>query len=215
MELLVGPGASEQALKKDAPGKTFIHIATHGIVVDDTCSVMLSGSRGIGGVEPVHPEKANQKPTASTPAPSKTTNPWLGRQVWLALSGANRAGESQDENEGLLTAEEIVTMDLRGTQWVVLSACQSALGSGWTREGVLGMQRSFHLAGARSVIASHWSIGDESTREWMNALYAARAPGKPAGAAVGDACRTVLASRRANGRSTHPFYWAAFTANGE
>jgi len=213
-EILVGTNATELALKNEAPGKALIHIATHGIVVDDTCSVIASGSRGMGGIEPVNPTKPKQSPKAK-PQPDKTNNPWLGRQVWLALSGANRAGDSLDENEGLLTAEEIVTMDLRGTEWVVLSACQSALGSGWTREGVLGMQRSFHLAGARSVIASHWSIGDESTREWMNALYSARAPGKPVGAAVGEACRAVLAARRSSGRSTHPFYWAAFTASGE
>jgi tetratricopeptide (TPR) repeat protein len=213
-KLLVGVNATEHALKNEATGKTIIHIATHGIVVDDTCAVIASGSRGVGGVEPVTPTRPKKSSKAKLPS-AKTTNPWLGRQVWLALSGANHASKSLDENEGLLTAEEIVTLDLRGAQWVVLSACQSALGSGWTREGVLGMQRSFHLAGARSVIASHWSIGDESTREWMKALYAARAPGKPAGAAVGDACRTVLAARRTSGRSTHPFYWAAFTANGE
>jgi CHAT domain-containing protein/tetratricopeptide (TPR) repeat protein len=212
--LLVGTNATEHALKTEAPGKAFIHIATHGVVVDDTCSALFAGSRGVGGIEPIKPSKRQNARISVAPA-TPANHPWLGRQVWLALSGANHAGESPDENEGLLTAEEIVTMDLRGTEWVVLSACQSALGSGWNREGVLGMQRSFHLAGARSVIASHWSIGDESTREWMNALYAARVPGKPAGAAVGDACRAVLAARRANGRSTHPFYWAAFMANGE
>ena len=212
--LLVGINATEHALKTEAPGKAFIHIATHGVVVDDTCSALLAGSRGVGGVEPIKPSKPKSA-RKSVPQTTPANHPWLGRQVWLALSGANRAGENLDENEGLLTAEEIVTMDLRGTEWVVLSACQSALGSGWTREGVLGMQRSFHLAGAGSVIASHWSIGDESTREWMNALYAARAPGKPAGAVVGDACKAVLDARRANGRSTHPFYWAAFTSSGE
>jgi CHAT domain-containing protein len=49
----------------------------------------------------------------------------------------------------------------------------------------------------------------------MNALYNARASGLPAGATVGEACRAVLAARRASGRSTHPFFWAAFTASGE
>jgi CHAT domain-containing protein len=135
--------------------------------------------------------------------------------VWLALAGANRAPSSaRDENEGLLTAEEVVTLDLRGAEWVVLSACHSGLAPAWSHEGVLGMRRAFHLAGARAVIASRWPVGDESTREWMEPLYAARARGEGAGAAVGTACRTVLAARRANGRSTHPFYWAAFDASG-
>ncbi|HUK61882.1 MAG TPA: CHAT domain-containing protein, partial [Dongiaceae bacterium] len=99
--------------------------------------------------------------------------------------------------------------------WVVLSACHSGAAPAWAREGVLGMQRAFHLAGARAVIASRWGVGDESTREWMTALYVARDRGDPAGAAVQSACRTVLAARRRSHRPTHPFYWAAFAASGE
>jgi len=56
-------------------------------------------------------------------------------------------------------------------------------------------------------------VGDESTREWMNALYAARGPDRSAGAAVGEACRAVLEARRKAGRPTHPFFWAAFTGS--
>jgi CHAT domain-containing protein len=99
---------------------------------------------------------------------------------------------------------------------VVLSACRSGTGESWSREGVLGMRRAFHLAGARTVIASEWSVDDDATREWMDALYAARAHGAgSAAAAVASASRTILAQRRHAGRSTHPFYWAAFSASGE
>jgi CHAT domain-containing protein len=141
----------------------------------------------------------------------------LGRRVLLALANANHAREhAGDENEGLLTADEIMTLDLRGVDWVVLSACQSAAGEAWTHEGVLGMQRAFRMAGARTVIASEWSIDDDATREWMRALYSARARGLTrAGDAIAAASRDVLAERRRSGRSTHPFYWAAFTSSGE
>jgi CHAT domain-containing protein len=141
----------------------------------------------------------------------------MGRRVLLALAGANQARQhDRDENEGLLTAEEVTTLDLRAADWVVLSACQSGLGDRWANDGLLGMRRAFHLAGARTVIASQWSIDDESTREWMTALYEARTQGaRTATAAMQQASRSVLKARRATGRGTHPFYWAAFTASGE
>jgi len=105
-----------------------------------------------------------------------------------------------------------VTLDLRGADWVVLSACHSGIGRTWAREGVFGMRRAFHLAGARSVIASGWAVADEPTRAWMLALYRARERTASTGAAIRDACRSVLAERRKAGQSTHPFYWAAFSA---
>jgi CHAT domain-containing protein len=215
--LMVGDEADEARVKANASGHAVIHIATHGIVVEDTCStISAQGTRGIGAVTAATSgtsfRRSGPRPVGSGPPAS----PWLGRQVWLALAGANRPPTaSGDENEGLLTAEEIVTLDLRGTDWVVLSACHSGAAPAWAREGVLGMQRAFHLAGARAVIASRWGVGDESTREWMSALYAARDRGETASAAVQSACRTVLAARRSSRRPTHPFYWAAFGASGE
>jgi CHAT domain-containing protein len=78
------------------------------------------------------------------------------------------------------------------------------------------MRRAFHMAGTRAVIASQWPIADEPTREWMEALYAARAAGSArASEAIAQACRSMLKARRRDGRSTHPFYWAAFTSSGE
>jgi tetratricopeptide (TPR) repeat protein len=212
--LVTGVEAEEARVKADAPGHAVIHIATHGVVVEDTCSMIATaGTRGIGAVAVAGPPAGGR---AGRPRPTRPVSPWLPRQVWLALAGANRPpSATRDENEGLLTAEEIVTLDLRGTDWVVLSACHSGAAPSWEREGVLGMQRAFHLAGARTVIAGRWAVGDESTREWMRALYAARARAEDAGAAVQSACRTVLATRRSSHRSTHPFYWAAFGASGE
>lgn len=213
--VLVGSEAEESAFKREASGHAVVHLATHGVLVDESCAATSPvGTRGIGGMEPLGGSSSPGAGKRQEPAPS--TRPWFGVQVWLALAGANSPpSESRDENEGLLTAEEIVTLDLRGTDWVVLSACHSALARSFAREGLLGMQRAFRMAGARAVIASRWSVGDASAREWMGALYSARKPGRSAGEAVGEACRTVLLDRRRRGQSTHPFYWAAFTASGD
>jgi CHAT domain-containing protein len=231
--------ATELAFKRLAANREVLHLATHGVVLSDACRDGAPGTRGVGGVAPIaarseaslESDDREAKSTSTTPAPAPTStststsvdralrrpSPWLGRRVLLALANANHAREhAGDENEGLLTADEIMTLDLRGVDWVVLSACQSAAGEAWTHEGVLGMQRAFRMAGARTVIASEWSIDDDATREWMRALYSARARGHTrAGDAIAAASRDVLAERRRSGRSTHPFYWAAFTSSGE
>ena len=225
---LEGSAATEAAFKRDAMGREVIHLATHGIVLSDTCDTARRGTRGVGGLVPIGADSnstgdAGKPAGGRTPAghrdrrPAVPPSPWLGRQVLLALAGANRAaGHTSDENEGLLTAEEVTTLDLRGVDWVVLSACRTASGEAWAREGVLGMRRAFHLAGAHTVIASRWSVDDEATREWMRDLYEARSRGVIDGdLAVAAADRAVLAARRRDGRPTDPFYWAAFTASGE
>ena len=212
--LLTGAAASEEAFKREAQQREVIHLATHGLVADDTCAAAAPGQRGVGGVAPL--TASRPAPAPAPPPPSLAGSPWIGRRVWLALAGANRAADARDENEGLLTAEEIVTLDLTGTDWVVLSACHSGVAPLGFREGALGMRRAFHLAGARSVIASQWAVADDATREWMQALYAARTGGvRAASEAIAAASRGVLAERRRARRSTHPFYWAAFSASGE
>jgi CHAT domain-containing protein/tetratricopeptide (TPR) repeat protein len=218
--VLAGGQATEEAFKREARGRTVLHLATHGVVAADTCRADGPGRRGVGGVAPIATKasvRARPKAEPSAPAAAAPPSPWVARRVWLALAGANRAGEHDvDENEGLLTAEEVVTLDLDGADWVVLSACHSGLAEAWSREGAQGMRRAFALAGARTVIASQWAVDDEATRAWMEKLYAARAAGARTGAEASEAAsRGVLAARRRAGLSTHPFYWAAFGASGE
>ncbi|MCC6652083.1 MAG: CHAT domain-containing protein [Candidatus Eisenbacteria bacterium] len=220
VRLLLGSDALEAEFKRNAPGHRVVHLATHGIVVGDDCdgaSGAPAGSRGVGGVEALTARPRRPRtPTPAAPEARPATSPWLGRRVWLALAGANGSADStRDDNDGLLTAEEAATLDLRDTDWVVLSSCQSGAPQGWSREGVLGMRRAFHLSGANAVIASRWSVSDEATRDWMLALYAARAQTHSASAAVREASRAVLAARRARHQGTHPFWWAAFTASGD
>lgn len=135
----------------------------------------------------------------------------------LAFAGANgRASTPADGDDGMLTSEEIATMDLSGVEWAVLSACDTGLGSIVAGEGVLGLQRAFQLAGTATVIMSLWPIDDRSTERWMTALYDERLTRQqPTAEAVRAADRRMLAERRRDGRSTHPFYWAAFVATGD
>jgi CHAT domain-containing protein len=218
--VLVGAQASEAAFKHLAPHAAVVHLATHGVVVGDRCEASRSGQRGVGGVAPLEapPAARPAAPRAQAAADARTDpSPWQGLRVWLAFAGADHAREpARDEDDGMLTAEETVTLNLAGAEWVVLSACYSALAEHWTNEGMLGMRRAFALAGARSVIASRWAVDDMATAAWMRALYKARASGETrATPAIRSACREQLAERRRATLTTHPFYWASFVASGE
>jgi CHAT domain-containing protein len=107
-------------------------------------------------------------------------------------------------------------LNLQGTEWAVLSACDTGLGQIQAGEGVFGLRRAFQIAGAATVIMSLWSVEDQSTRLWMRALYDARLrQGASTAEAVQRASAAVLQDRRGRGQSTHPFYWAAFVAAGD
>ena len=93
----------------------------------------------------------------------------------LALAGANRRQVATlDEEDGILTAEEVASLDFNGVEWAVLSACNTGLGRVRPGEGVLGLRRAFQIAGARTVIMSLWSVKTIATRLWMRALYEGR-----------------------------------------
>lgn len=79
---------------------------------------------------------------------------------------------------------------------------------------MLGLQRAFEIVGARTLVVSLWPVGDHDAREWVRGLYAARASGLPAAAAVRRASLDILERRRRAGATTHPFSWGAFIAAG-
>lgn len=205
--VLTGTQATEGALKRLAPGRRTIHLATHGFFLDEGCSGS-SGKRGIGGTT----SDANQNVTQK---PSKRRGALL--RAGLAFAGANRSsGRSQSTDDGILTAEEVASMDLTAVDWAVLSACDTGLGDLQTGEGVLGLRRAFQSAGVHTLVMSLWSVEDRATRSWMHRLYEGRASkGLPTEEAVAEATRGVLRERRAQALSTHPFYWAAFVAVGD
>ena len=92
----------------------------------------------------------------------------------LLLAGANNVltGKSIPEgvDDGVLTAREVSALDLRGLDLVVLSACQTGLGE-ITGDGVLGLQRGFKKAGAKTLLMSLWKVDDNATRMLMTGFY--------------------------------------------
>ncbi len=129
----------------------------------------------------------------------------------LYLAGSNRGAEAREgQEDGVLSAAEIVGLDLRGTRMVVLS------GSDATKAGdaVAGLRQAFRMAGTASVLSTLWpSIDAESTR-LLNRFYSRLALEESASLALADMQReAILARRKANG-AAHPYSWAAFTMTG-
>jgi CHAT domain-containing protein len=146
---------------------------------------------------------------------ARRPNPLL--RTGLAFAGANARGfDRVSGDDGILTAEELASLDLTHAEWAVLSACGTGLGEiGERGEGVFGLARALQIAGARTVIMSLWAVDDEATLNWMGELYEARLT---RGLATDEAMRAAsiqtIQARRAAGLSDHPFYWAAFVSSG-
>lgn len=181
---LEGRAADEGTLKRLAPGRRMLHIATHTFFSGDC-----------------HQSDASHDALELS---------------GLALAGANhRSAAREDEEDGILTAEEVAPMDLSGVDWVVLSGCHTGGGEIKDDEGVAGLRRAFRIAGAETLVLSLWFVEDEPAREWMEALYRSRLlKGKSSADAARDASLSVLKQRRDSGQSTHPYYWAAFVPTG-
>jgi hypothetical protein len=140
-------------------------------------------------------------------------NPML--RSGLALAGAQTwvdQGEPPEEAEdGLLTAEDVTAMDLRGTELVVLSACDTGVGEVRIGLGVFGLRRAFELAGARTLVVSLWKVPDDITRELMERFYSNLVDGKDRLTAL----RLAQAEIRRSPHHPSPAEWGAFICQGE
>jgi CHAT domain-containing protein/Flp pilus assembly protein TadD len=189
--LFTGAAATEKALRS-VNGPSVLHVATHGYFIE---SQSLAAGKHFLGME----------------GGFLTQHPMLRSGLLLSGSGSLLQGlrtHQKDTEDGLLSALEVMSMDLDQTELVVLSACESGLGTIVQGEGVMGLIRGFRIAGAQSVLMTLWKISDESTGNLMNMFYLHLLSGK----SRNDALKAALSEFRS--RYPNPQDWGAFVING-
>jgi CHAT domain-containing protein len=126
----------------------------------------------------------------------------------LVLSLVDEHGRPQD---GFLRMHEIYNLNLPA-DLIVLSACQTALGKQIRGEGLVGLTRGFMYAGAERVVASLWQVDDLATAELMKRFYRAMLK---EGKQASEALRLAQLEMLKQNRWSAPYFWAAFTIQGE
>ena len=126
----------------------------------------------------------------------------------LFLSMVDRDGKAQN---GFFSLQDIYGLHAP-VELVVLSACRTGLGKEVRGEGLIGLTRGFMYAGASSVVASLWKVDDEATAELMKRFYANMLQRAMTPAA---ALRAAQNSIRQEPQWHSPYYWAAFTLQGD
>ena len=154
-----GKDGTEESFKSlDGTKPRLLHIATHGFYLTEQDAERKNFARS---------QFLNDNRLSREDKPMTRSG--------LLLSGCSRALNHESipdgVEDGILTAQEISKLDMRGLELVVLSACQTGLGDITSGEGVFGLQRGFKNAGARTIIMSLWKVSDVATQHLMTSFY--------------------------------------------
>ncbi len=190
-EIHTGKAATEEEVKS-INNPRILHLATHGFFLENSELRDLEGGRA-----------------AYMTDPDISRNPLFRSGILLA--GAQAAFDpdlDKKGEDGVLTAYEAMGLDLRTTELVVLSACETGLGEVKNGEGVFGLQRAFLAAGAQAVIMSLWTVDDIATQKLMTGFYNHWMK-------TGDKREAFnLAQKDLREQYPEPYYWGAFTLLG-
>lgn len=125
---------------------------------------------------------------------------------YILLSPGQAPGDEQ------LTVGEVWDLPLQKVDLVTLSACDTALGERDPNgTEITTMAEAFSSAGASSVLASLWSVADDSTRDLMVEFYKQLAAGKSKAEALQAAQIKVMKEPGYH----HPYFWAPFVLMGD
>jgi len=153
-DMFVESKATEGIFRVEAPNHRWIHLATHGFyepeIKKDAEEVRLKAQ--------VLPGQVSESDTDLSSVLDHE-----GLKSGLALAGANELNR-EGQDDGILSAMEVSSMDLSNVEMTMLSACQTGLGESLSGEGVAGLQRAFQVAGVGSTVTTLWSVDDTAAR---------------------------------------------------
>ncbi|MEM7167049.1 MAG: tetratricopeptide repeat protein, partial [Planctomycetota bacterium] len=210
--LLVRAGeATEERLKAELPKYSMIHLATHGYFQPAALPSAWESAQ-----ELVDEERDRLAPATDLGLEHKLVTGYLPSLLsGIVCAGANSERDPTRDN-GLLTAEEVSWLDLGKCDLVVLSACETAIGTTRSGEGMMSLRRAFHQAGAKAVISSLWKVPDEPTRKLMLRFYERlwnQKQGKLE--ALRGAQLDMLSDNRKKYGKALPATWGAFVLSGD
>jgi len=190
--------AQERVISQLDQAPSVLHIASHGFFLkadENLTKRLLRQQRG-----------------STTQIPPPGDNPLL--RAGLAFAGINAnapyLGRINTQNDGVLTALEVLDLKLLGTQLVVLSACETGLGEIHEGEGIYGLRRAFQEAGVAEIVSSLWEVSDAGTQALMIGFYDRVLAGIP----PREALRQVQLELIGSSEWGYPYVWAAFTMVG-
>ena len=203
-KLFLKTQATEQAISSIKNPK-ILHLATHGFYLDDYQfdSKTLENTQGL------------MQSFDQTAAQIMIDNPLT--RSGLAFVNANlgvKGIKQADNTDGILTALEVLNLDLAGTELVTLSACDTSKGSIKIGEGVYSLNRAFQEAGAKAVLSTLWKVDDEATSEFMQRFYKRFLEGQSAQQAI-KKTQDDFIQNRADEKYSDPLYWAGFVMTGK
>ncbi len=156
-QTLVRNGASKSTLMELAPKATFLHLATHGYFAPESIASQADRKHD----DTPRALRQDQRITGLSPLVL----------CGLALSGANLPPDQLGRTAGIITAEEILSLDLSHCYLATLSACDTSLGVRRAGQGYASLRAALLGAGARYVLTSLWKVGDEATMQLMSDFY--------------------------------------------
>ena len=173
-QVFAGSAASEAAIKSiKAPH--ILHVATHGFFLSDKISSDKDENRG--SVSFFNPMERSGLAFAGAA---------------LTLEAWKNGKTPPTADDGILTAQEVATLNLEGTWLVTLSACDTGIGEAAAGEGVMGLRRGFVQAGAQNLLMALWPVSDRRTVEFMEAFYTKAMKTGDAPGALADVQRDML-----------------------
>ncbi len=194
-------GTEETFKQLDGRRPKLMHIATHGFFLTEKEAEKSKLARS-----------EMELMTEGGPKGGRPVEDKAMTRSGLLFSGCNHAIHHEQipdgEEDGILTAQEISLLDLRGLDLVVLSACQTGLGDIISGEGVFGLQRGFKKAGAKTILMSLDKVNDDATRILMVEFYRNMMNGKNKHQSLKEAQQQLR--KVENGKYDNPKYWASF-----
>ncbi|NME69626.1 CHAT domain-containing protein [Flammeovirga aprica] len=167
--------ATESNIKNFKSSPEILHIATHGFFFKQTSNNNINSSLFQSGLIL---SEVNSKPFSE---------------------------KFKEGNDGILSAYEVLNLNLSQTKLLVLSACKTGITNSFEDEEVLGLQFAFHTAGVKSMIMSLWDVDDFATQKLMNDFYTNFIGGQSKNEAFRKAQLNMLEEYGS------PYFWGAFT----